>query len=89
MLKRITLGFTVVMVALMPLTSVSVTRPSATRFQRTYGFNDKMLILHNGHQMCVDWWAWPGHMIQHGDTLVGTGSCDVPNAGKPTDTPDN
>ena len=89
MLKRIALGLTVGVVVLMPLKSESVTRSSATRFQRTYGFNDKMLILHNGHEMCVDWWAWPGHMIQHGDTLVGTGSCDVPQAGNRTVAPGN
>jgi hypothetical protein len=77
MLKRIAFGMTVVIVALMPLTTAL---PSAITGQRANGFNDKMLILHNGHELCVDWWAWPGHMIQHGDTLVGTGSCDVPQA---------
>jgi hypothetical protein len=76
MLKRIAFGMTVVIVALMPLTTEL---PSALKDQRV-GFNDKMLILHNGREMCVDWWAWPGHMIQHGDTLVGTGSCVVPQA---------
>lgn len=67
MLKRIILGLAVGIVTLMPLTA--------------YAFNDKMLILHKGQTMCVDWWAWPGHMLKHGDTLVGTGSCDVPKTG--------
>jgi hypothetical protein len=74
MLKRIAFGLTVVIAAAMPLTSEL---PSAIADQRV-GFNDKMRILHNGREICVDWSAWPGHMIQHGDTLVGTGSCDVP-----------
>ena len=64
MLKRIALGLTVGILALMPMKATA--------------FNDKMLILHNGRPLCVDWWAWPGHMLKHGDTLVGTGSCDVP-----------
>ena len=75
MLKRLAFGFTVVIGALMPMTAQL---PSAIDGQRAYGFNDKMRILHNGREICVDWWAWPGHMIQHGDTLVGNGSCDVP-----------
>jgi hypothetical protein len=78
MLKRIALGLTVGMVALMPLKAESGTRDSAPRL----GFNDKMLILHDGRPLCVDWSAWIGHMIKHGDTLLGTGSCDVPKAGK-------
>jgi hypothetical protein len=67
MLKRIVFGFAVGIVALMPLTSEFVAH------------NDKMLILHKGREMCIDWWAWDGHMVQHGDTLLG--SCDVPEAG--------
>ena len=74
MLKRIAFGFTVVIVA---LTTVTAPLPSS-RFDQRVGFNDKMRILHDGRELCVDWWAWPGHMIQHGDTLVGNGSCDVP-----------
>ena len=86
MLKRIAFGITVVIVALMPVTSKPGTMPSSL-MKRTYGINDKMLILHHGRELCVDWWAWPGHMIQHGDTLVGTGSCDVPQVGSRTVTP--
>jgi hypothetical protein len=78
MLKRIAFGFTVVVITLMPLLDPH-TAPSVIRGQHVYGFNDKMLILHHGREICVDWWAWPGHMIQHGDTLVGSGSCDVPS----------
>ena len=40
-------------------------------------FNDKMLILHKGEEICVDWHAWEGHMhLRHGDMLLGF--CDVP-----------
>jgi hypothetical protein len=78
MLKRIAFGLTVAMVALMPVSSAPDSALSATVLHAN-GFNDKMHILHNGREMCVDWWAWPGHMIMHGDTLVGNGSCDVPN----------
>ena len=69
MLKRIAFVLTVVIAALMPITPI----------RHAHGFNDKMRIIHFGQQICVDWWAWPGHMIQHGDTLVeGNISCDVP-----------
>ena len=74
MLKRIAFGLTVAVAALTP---IAANAPSATTVH-IYGFNDKMRILHFGREMCVDWWAWPGHMIEHGDTLVGNGSCDVP-----------
>lgn len=77
MVKRIVLGVTVGMLTLMPLPAEPVTLTSAP-----HGFNDKMLILHNGVPTCVDWKAWPGHMLRHGDTLLGTGSCDVPKTGR-------
>jgi hypothetical protein len=77
MLKRFAFVWTTAAVALsvagMPL-------PAAAPGHNPHGFNDKMLILHQGREMCVDWWAWPGHMIQHGDDLLG--SCDVPQTGE-------
>ena len=77
MLKRIALGLTVaVSLAVSPSTSAPGIALSHTADQAANGFNDKMLILHRGQELCVDWWAWQGHMIQHGDTLIG--SCDVP-----------
>lgn len=42
-----------------------------------HAFNDKMLLLHKGREVCVDWHSWEGHMhMRHGDTLLGF--CDVP-----------
>jgi len=74
MLKTIAFSFAVAL-AVPVVTSGPDVRPSHVSNDPN-GFNDKMLILHNGREQCVDWWAWPGHMIQHGDTLLG--SCDVP-----------
>jgi hypothetical protein len=76
-LKRIAFGFFVAVTLVMPMVaSAPGIAVSLSANQGAAGFNDKMLILHKGKELCVDWWAWPGHMIQHGDTLLG--SCDVP-----------
>lgn len=75
MLRRVAAPLLVAVIAV----SIAGPSPLMTLDKGTTGFNDKMLIDHKGKILCVDWWAWPGHMIMHGDTLVGTGSCDVPN----------
>jgi len=45
----------------------------------TYAFNDKGLIMHNGHVLCVDWSGWTQHRL-HGDPTVGDFpyTCDRP-----------
>jgi len=45
----------------------------------TYAFNDKGLINHNGHVLCVDWSGWTQHQL-HGDLPVGNFpyTCDTP-----------
>ena len=52
---------------------------SATAGVITYAFNDKGLIVHNGHVICVDWNGWTQHQL-HGDQPFGPFpyTCDVP-----------
>ena len=46
----------------------------------TYAFNDKGMVVHNGHVICVDWHGWTQHQL-HGDPPFGpfpTYGCDRP-----------